>query len=122
MFDSLFITDHQTPIYLIGDQICLHFTCEYGHIACVSLLLQNMNTKSIKIEDFNGYTPLDLAIMNSSRNDKCYEIVKLFSQFNINKNTQILNQNDYFIQFCKDKLKVQKLTTNKMKDTLPNMP
>ncbi|CAF1057122.1 unnamed protein product [Adineta steineri] len=81
-----------------------------------------MNTKSIKIEDFNGYTPLDLAIMNSSRNDKCYEIVKLFSQFNINKNTQILNQNDYFIQFCKDKLKVQKLTTNKMKDTLPNMP
>ncbi|CAF1109728.1 unnamed protein product [Adineta steineri] len=122
MFDSLFISDRQTPIYLIGDQICLHFACEYGHTGCVSSLLQNMNIKSIIIEDFNGYTPLDLAIMNSSRNDKCYEIVKLFSQFNINKNTQILNQNDYFIQFCKDKLKVQKRTTNKMKDTLPNIP
>ncbi|CAF3727400.1 unnamed protein product [Adineta steineri] len=80
-----------------------------------------MNIKSIIIEDFNGYTLLDLAIMNLSRNDKCYEIAKLFSQFDINKNTQILNQNGYFIQFCKDKLKVQKRTANKMKDTLPNL-
>ncbi|CAF3684167.1 unnamed protein product [Rotaria sp. Silwood1] len=125
-FDALFIIDHQTPIYLIGGQTCLHFACEYGHIECVSLLLQNMETKSIMIEDFNGYTPLDLAIMNSTRNDKCYEIVKLLNQFNMNeniddKNTQILNRNDYFIQFCKDKLKVQKRTESKMKDTLPNM-
>ncbi|CAF1585254.1 unnamed protein product [Adineta steineri] len=81
-----------------------------------------MDTKSIIIGDFNGYTPLDLAIMNSSRNDIYYEIVKLFSQFDINKYTQILNQNNYFIQFCKDKLKVQKRTTNKMKDSSPNMP
>ncbi len=45
------------------------------------------------IEDFNGYTPLDLARMNSSHNNKCYEIVKLLNQFNMNENTQILNQN-----------------------------
>ncbi|CAF0984665.1 unnamed protein product [Didymodactylos carnosus] len=125
-YDGLFIINHQTPIYLIGGQTCLHFACEYGHIECVSLLLQNMITKQIMIKDFNGYTPLDLAIMNSSRNNKCYEIVKLFNQFNMNeniydKNKQILNQNDYFIQFCKDRLKVQKRIANKIKDTLPNM-
>ncbi|CAF1312200.1 unnamed protein product [Rotaria sordida] len=125
-FDGLFIINHQTPIYLIGGQTCLHFACEYGHIECVSLLLQKMEMKSIMIEDFNGYTPLDLAIMNSTRNDKCYEIVKLLNQFNVNeniadKNIQISNQNNYFIQFCKDKLKVQKRIANKMKDTLPNM-
>jgi ankyrin repeat protein len=42
-FDALFIVDHQTPIYLIGGQTCLHFACEYGHIECVSLLLSYMS-------------------------------------------------------------------------------
>ncbi|UJR11559.1 hypothetical protein I4U23_015739 [Adineta vaga] len=120
-FDALFLVDHQTPIYLIGGQTCLHFACEYGHIECVILLLEKMDMNSTMIKDFNGYTALDLAIMNSSRNDNCYDIVKLFNRFDIDKSTQILNQNDYFIQFYKDRLKVQKRTANRMKDTLPNM-
>jgi ankyrin repeat protein len=74
--DKVYYLNKSVPIFESGGKTPLHVAAEKGNIKCVELLLKHKSNQHAK--DFDGNTPLDLAIYQNNM-----QIAKLLKEENL---------------------------------------
>lgn len=110
--DGLFVVLRQIPVYLVGGRTCLHLAAEFGCPKSIELLLKHSKIDA-NIKDFNGYTALQLALLN--KREDCVKLLRDVTMVNggndeNDNNINNMNENkiELFEIFCRDAIKTQK--------------
>ena len=138
--DNLYVVVRQMPVYIIGNKSYLHYCCEFGSFECLKLLLNtyikhNEYKYYINLKDSNGYSCMDLCLLNIQRSDTYIDCIKMLNEYpyldyelnddiykSILKSNKTLNINKYKIKrFNRDYYRTQERIAMNFKDTLPGM-